>query len=210
MAAVGLLYVGAVLFMNGLLLLGKVNAKSAGVFNVFVGALQVIGPLYLIFTARGDPWLIFAASGIFLFGFTYLYVGIVNLFDIDPGGVGWYSLFVAIMALGYSAVNFIHFHDYLFGDIWLMWSFLWALFWVLLGLKWPISVYAGWVTLFEAWITATIPAFLILASSWNQLNTGPAAIVLAAIAVVAFIGFYVIARPAPRREQVRGTTTAAG
>src|SRR5437763_12567454 len=210
MAAVGLLYVGAVLFMNGLLLLGKVNAKSAGVFNVFVGALQIVGPLYLIFTARGDPWLIFAASGIFLFGFTYLYVGIVNLFDIDPGGVGWYSLFVAIMALGYSAVNFIHFRDYLFGDIWLMWSFLWALFWVLLGLKWPISVYAGWVTLFEAWFTAAVPAFLILASYWNQLDNGPAAIVLAAIAVVAFIGMYFIARPAPRREQVRGTTTAAG
>ena len=210
MAAVGLLYVGAVLFMNGLLLLGKVNPKSAGVFNVFVGALQIIGPLYLIFTARGDPWLIFGASGIFLFGFTYLYVGIVNLFDIDPGGVGWYSLFVAIMAVGYSLVNFFHFHDYLFGDIWLMWSFLWALFWILLGLKRPIGVYAGWVTLFEAWITATVPAFLILASYWNQLETGLAAIVLAAIAVVAFIGIYFIARPAPQREQVRGTTTAAG
>jgi len=210
MAAVGLLYVGAVLFMNGLLLLGKVNPKSAGVFNVFVGALQVIGPLYLIFTARGDPWLIFGASGIFLFGFTYLYVGIVNLFDIDPGGVGWYSLFVAIMAVGYSLVNFFHFHDYLFGDIWLMWSFLWALFWVLLGLKRPIGVYAGWVTLFEAWITAAIPAFLILASYWNQLETGLAAIVLAAIAVVTFIGIYFVARPAPHREQVRGTTTAAG
>jgi hypothetical protein len=210
MAAVGLLYVGAVLFVNALLLLGKVDAKSAGVFNLFVGSLQVIGPLYLIFTAHGDPWTIFGASGIFLFGFTYLYVGIVNLFDIDPGGVGWYSLFVAIMAVGYSLVNFFHFHDYLFGDIWLMWSFLWALFWILLGLKRPIGVYAGWVTLFEAWITATIPAFLILASYWNQLETGLAAIVLAAIAVVAFIGFYVIARPAPQREQVRGTTTAAG
>jgi hypothetical protein len=209
MAAVGLLYVGAVLFMNGLSL-GKVNGKSAGVFNVFVGGLQVIGPLYLVFTARGDPWLIFSASGIFLFGFTYLYVGIVNLFDIDPGGVGWYSLFVAIMAVGYSLVNYFHFHDYLFGDIWLMWSFLWALFWVLLGLKQPIGVYAGWVTVFEAWITAAIPAFLILASYWNQLETGLAAIILAAIAVVVFVGIYFIARPAPQREQVRGTTTAAG
>jgi hypothetical protein len=37
------------------------------------------------------------------------------------------------------------------------------------------------VTLVEAWITAVIPAFLILASYWNQLETGLAAIVLAAI-----------------------------
>jgi hypothetical protein len=80
----------------------------------------------------------------------------------------------------------------------------------LLGLKRPISVYTGWVTLFEAWITAAVPAFLILASYWNQLETGLAAVVLAAIAVAAFVGLYAIARPAPQREQVRGTTTAAG
>jgi hypothetical protein len=44
------------------------------------------------------------------------------------------------------------------------------------------------VTLFEAWITAAIPAFLILASYWNQLETRRAAIGLAVIALVAFIG----------------------
>ncbi len=37
MSNVGLLFVGAVLFMNGLLLLGRVDPKSAAVFNLFVG-----------------------------------------------------------------------------------------------------------------------------------------------------------------------------
>lgn len=40
MSSVGLMFVGAVLFVNGLLLLGKTDAKSAGTFNLFVGALQ--------------------------------------------------------------------------------------------------------------------------------------------------------------------------
>ena len=73
MGNVGLLFVGAVLFMNGLLLLGKVDARSGAVFNLFVGALQVLTPTYLIFTANNDSMKILAASGIFLFGFTYLY-----------------------------------------------------------------------------------------------------------------------------------------
>ncbi|MGH3328233.1 MAG: AmiS/UreI family transporter, partial [Streptomycetales bacterium] len=34
MGAVGLLYVGAVLFLNGVMLLGKVDMKAAAVFNL--------------------------------------------------------------------------------------------------------------------------------------------------------------------------------
>lgn len=55
MGNVGLLFVGAVLFINGMLLLGKVDAKAAAVFNLFVGALQVLTPTYLIFVAAGEP-----------------------------------------------------------------------------------------------------------------------------------------------------------
>ncbi len=32
--------------------------------------------------------------GLYLFEFTYLYVGIVNLADLEPEGLGWFSLFV--------------------------------------------------------------------------------------------------------------------
>jgi hypothetical protein len=79
--------VGAVLFVNGLMLLGQIDAKGAGVFNLFVGGLQVLTPIYLIFTPH-DAWAVFSASGISLFGFTYLYVGIANLRGIDATGVG--------------------------------------------------------------------------------------------------------------------------
>lgn len=193
MGNVGLLYVGAVLFLNGLMLLGKVDARAAGVFNLFVGVLQVITPTYLIFTAGGDPDTILAASGIYLFGFTYLYVGIGLLANLDTTGVGYFSLFVSIMALGYSFVNFRRFDDPPFGVIWLYWSFLWALFFVLLGLKRPISAYTGWVTVIQAWVTAAIPAFLILGGYWS--TSGALAIGLAVLAVVAFAALVPLTRP---------------
>ena len=135
MGNVGLLFVGAVLFINGLLLLGKVDARAAAVFNLFVGALQVLTPTYLIFTAGGDPDKILAASGIYLFGFTYLYVGIACSGGSTPPAS-------AITRCSWrsppwdtrSSISGC-FKDYPFGVIWLYWAFLWFLFFLLLGLK---------------------------------------------------------------------------
>ncbi|MDA3630285.1 AmiS/UreI family transporter [Saccharopolyspora oryzae] len=185
MAYVGLLYVGAVLFLNGVMLLGKADPKSIGVFNIFVGALQVITPTVLIATALADPVTILSASGIYLFGFTYLYVGIGLLGDFDSSGVGWFSLFVAIMALGYSYANFQLLGDSPFGVIWLYWSFLWLLFFLLLGLKREkLTRYTGWVAAIEGWVTAAIPSFLILTGNWR--NPSATALTLAVFGVVVF------------------------
>ncbi|MEJ3750371.1 AmiS/UreI family transporter [Actinomycetes bacterium KLBMP 9797] len=171
MGATGLLYVGAVLFLNGVMILGKVDPKAAAVFNLFVGALQVVTPTYLIFTAGGDTDAILNASGIYLFGFTYLYVGITLLAGLDSTGVGWFSLFVAAAAVGYSFVNFRILNDTPFGVIWLYWAFLWFLFFLLLGLKLDgLNAYTGWVTAIEGIVTAAIPAFLILSGYWLDWN----------------------------------------
>lgn len=165
MAAVGLLYVGGVLFVNAIMLLGKAEPRSVGIFNLFVGALQVAVPFYIIATAS-DPDVILNASGIFLFGFTYLYVGITNLWGFDTSGLGWYCLWVAIIAIVYSLLNFFYFGDPIFGIIWLAWSFLWALFFILLALKREISRFTGWVTMVVAWTTCVIPAYLLMTGTF--------------------------------------------
>jgi hypothetical protein len=214
MGLVGLLYVGAVLFINGLLLLGAVEARSAAPINLFVGALQVITPTFLIFTANNDPMLILNASGLYLFGFTYLYVGINLLAGLDTTGVGWFSLFVAVAAIGYAWANWQLFRDLPFAVIWLMWGFLWFLFFVVLGLKREAYTrYTGWVTIIEAWVTAAIPAFLLLTDLWRE----PAltAIALAVVAVVGFGALYAYMQPrAPRAptptEPTPTARTAAG
>lgn len=59
-------------------------------------------------------------------------------------------------------MNFFYFGDPVFGVIWLMWSFLWTLFFVLLALKREIGRFTGWVTMVEAWIKCVIPAYLLL------------------------------------------------
>jgi hypothetical protein len=194
MGLVGLLYVGAVLFINGLMLLGAVEAKSAAPINLFVGALQVITPTYLIFTANNDPALILNASGLYLFGFTYLYVGINLLAGLDPTGVGWFSLFVAVVAVGYSWANWQILGDLPFAVIWLYWAFLWSLFFLVLGLKREeLTRYTGWVTVIEAWVTAAIPAYLLLTDLWR--DPGLTAIALAAVGVVVFGALYVRMHP---------------
>src|SRR5262249_34849485 len=128
MATVGLFYVGVVLFINGLMLLGLVDTKAAAPLNLFVGAMQVITPTYLIFTASGPPDLVATtvlnASGLYLFGFTYLYVGIGLLAGLDTTGVGYFSLFVAIVAVGYAWANYVLLGNATFGVIWLYWGFL--------------------------------------------------------------------------------------
>lgn len=201
MASVGLFYVGAVLFINGLLLLGFVEAKAAAVLNLFVGTLQVVTPTYLIFTANGDTSTILQASGLYLFGFTYLYVGIGLLAGLDTTGVGWFSLFVAIFAVGFSALNFTQLANQPFGVIWLYWAVLWALFFVVLGLKREqLTRYTGWVTLIEGWVTAAIPGFLLLAGLWQ--NRALTAIVLAVVGVVMVLALLPTLRGAGPRAAV--------
>jgi len=106
MGNVGLLYVGAVLFINGAMLLGWVKGTSAAPMNLFVGLLQVVTPTYLVFTAGGDTDQILGASGLYLFGFTYLYVACNLFFDLDGTGLGWFSGFVAVCAVVYAYLSF--------------------------------------------------------------------------------------------------------
>ena len=193
MAAVGLFYVGAVLFVNGLMLLGKVDPRAAAFLNLFVGVLQVVVPTVLLVQADGDPDRVLAAAGLYLFGFTYLYVGLNLLTGADSTGVGWFSLFVAISALGFSALSFSKQDDAPFGVIWLYWSFLWLLFFLLLGLKrTELTTYTGYVTVFQAWVTAAVPGFLLFAGYWETSTT--TAVVLAVLGLVMAVGLWPLAR----------------
>jgi hypothetical protein len=213
MATVGLLYVGAVLFINGLLLIGVVDGRAAAPINLFVGALQVITPTYLIFASGGAPAVVLAASGLYLFGFTYLYVGIGLLAGLDTTGVGWFSLFVAIAALGFAYVNFQLLGDHTFAVIWLYWAFLWALFFVVLGLKHEsLTRYTGWVTIIESWVTATIPAFLLLTGHWPTNDMLALGLIIGG--VVVFGGLFLLehrrASRAPARTPQPSVPAATG
>ncbi|MFV0463668.1 MAG: AmiS/UreI family transporter [Nostocoides sp.] len=196
MSSVGLLYVGAVLFINGCGLLGLVRGTGTVPMNVFVGLLQAITPTWLIMSSGGDPDVIFGASGLFLFSFTYLYVAWNAIWGTDPTGVGYFSLFVAIAAVAYALVNIIKYQDYAFGVIWLLWAVLWALFFLLLGLgREHLTRVTGAVALVEGWTTAAIPAFLLLIGWWSGKSSG---VLAGAVAVVTVLGVAVVMAAAPK------------
>ena len=202
MSAVRLIFVGAVLFVNGLLLLGKIDAKGAATFNLFVGALQTAIPFYLIATAKTTDDILLA-SGIFLFGFTYLYVGIANLAGQAPVGLGWYSAWVAIMATAFGITNIVRFHDPTIGLLWLQWAVLWALFWLVLGLGITrLTPLTGWLTLILSFTTCTIPGYLLLLGEWGHVPTWLVLVVIAATAVVLLpVGLRSLRKPAATAGQ---------
>lgn len=199
MGNAGLLYVGAILFLNGLALMGLVKGTGATPLNWFVGILQVVTPTYLIFTANGNVDQIFGAAGLYLFGFTYLYVAMSNTWGFDATGLGYYSLFVAVIAVGYAIVNAVRYQDYAFFVIWLQWAFLWFLFFLLMGLgKTSITWFTGGVAAVQGWITGAIPAFLLLIGVWQGLPSVTLAIAEAVVFVIALI---VLGAKKPRTVQ---------
>lgn len=203
MGAVGLLYVGAVLFVNGLALVGLVRGTAMIPMNLFVGLLQVITPLYLIFSADGDQAVIVGASGLFLFGFTYLYVAMNNAFNLDGTGLGWFSLFVAIAAVVYSWWNFGGYGALstddaavgdLFGVLWASWAVLWFFFFLVLGLgKTQLTEFTGAWTAAQGIYTGLVPALVLL--NIPDALTSTFAVVIGAVSVVTFLAFFALFRP---------------
>ena len=72
-----LLYVGAVLCLNGLWLLGRIGDNEIAVIDIFVGGLTLLVSLYLAFGPESNPANIKAAALTLLFTFfTYIWVAI--------------------------------------------------------------------------------------------------------------------------------------
>jgi len=168
MGYVGLLLSGAALFLNSLVILGKAEMKSAGVFNLFVGALQIIIPFYLIMISDQSNWTVYSYAATFLFGLTYLYVGVTFIKGMDSSGLGWFCIWVAIIALFYIVVSFVQFHDVVNALTWFMWALLWYLFFVLNTQKKNINQYLGRIAFVQSWVTLTLPSLFYFMGVWGE------------------------------------------
>lgn len=185
MVSVGLLYVGAVLVINGLMLLNVVPGRAAAAMNLFVGGMQVILPTLVLLQSGGDQMIVFGASGLYLFGFTYLYVAWNELTGAGGEGLGWFSLFVAACAVAYGVLQFTWVNDPVFGVIWFSWAVLWFMFYLVLARgRADLGRRTGWFTLMSGIFTGAVPAFFLLTGAFT---TGPVeAIIVAVVAVIAF------------------------
>ena len=192
MSDIGLLYVGAVLIINGVMLLGVMTGRDAAPLNLFVGAMQVFTPTLMVVGAQGDDAVILAASGLYLFGFTYLWVGINALAGLPAHGLGWFSLFVAVAAIGFAGATWAQ-GGRVFVVIWILWAVLWMLFFLVLGLeKQGLTRFTGAVAVTEGIGTAAIPAWLSLTGGLRDSDT--LALVYAVAAVLVLPILYVLTR----------------
>lgn len=160
----GLLYVGAVLLINGLGSYGILkNTKEAAVMNFFTGILQFIMAIYSA-TVLGLPY---AAAQTLLFAFTYLWAGINGITgQTDQKGFGWYCLFVVAVAVPVAIQEIFFGGDVKLGIVWLSWAILWFMFWIQLGIeKTSIKKATTVFTLFNAVLTGVV-GFIMLNGWW--------------------------------------------
>jgi hypothetical protein len=160
-----LLYVGAVLFLNGLWLLGKIDDKEIVVINVASGLLTLFVALYLAFGPGANAGTIRAAGLTLLFTITYLWVAYNRFAQVDGRGLGWFSLFVAITVVPVAIQAFGSVKttvDLWLALCWAAWAVLWFMFFLLLALKKPILRITGIVTALEGILTGWLPGFLLL------------------------------------------------
>ena len=158
-----LLYVGAVLFVNGVWLLGLVENREIAILNVFTGLVGLIVAVFAV--AQGDLASVQLAAYVLLFAFTYLWVAYNQYARAEGTGLGWYCLFVAITAVPVAAITLAE-ADTVFltwlGINWAAWAVLWFMYFLLLALKKPITRLTAYVTSAQGVLTAWLPGFLLL------------------------------------------------
>ena len=161
MLGIVLLYVGIVLINNGISRLYNIDEKSAALMNIFTGALAVV--IDTVNVIQGEYYAV--GTGL-LFGFTYLFVGINGIFNLDKRPYAWYSLFVAINTIPCAYLSFTQDLDYRMGFIWILWGILWLTAFIEIILKKNLGRFVPYLAIFEGIITAWIPGFLMLVNKW--------------------------------------------
>ena len=160
-----LLYVGSVLFLNGIWLMGRIGDREIAIINIFVGGLTALVSAFLAFGPNADATSIKAAALTLLFTFTYLWVAYNRFHDVDGRGLGWYSLFVAITVVPVALdtlINASTLWGYWFGLCWAAWAVLWFMFFLLLAMQKPIAKVTGAVTSIQGILTGWLPGYLLL------------------------------------------------
>lgn len=160
-----LFYVGAVLCLNGLWLLGRIGDKEIAVIDTFVGSITLLVALYLAFGPGSDLGSIKAAALTLLFTFTYFWVALNRYNGADGRGLGWFCLFVAVTAVPVTIQTLqgaTTTWGYWFGLSWLAWGVLWFLFFILLVMQKPIAKFVGSLTVLEGIFTGWLPGYLLL------------------------------------------------
>ena len=164
-----LFWVGAVLCLNGIWLLGKIGDREIAVIDVFVGFVTLLVALYLAFGPGANAATIKAAALLLLFTFTYFWVAWNRWNGADGRGLGWFCLFVAITCVPVFLETLANAHsvwDVWLGISWASWGVLWFLFFLILALgRTNLTRVTGVLCSLQGVYTGWIPGYLLLSGT---------------------------------------------
>lgn len=181
MSSIALLFVGAVLLVNGLVFLSFLDPRSSIPINLFSGSILVLTAINLAWTAPDsldERATLYSASGFALFGFTYLGVVLGALLNANNRSLGVYCGWSAGIALILGCINVTTLADRSLGILWFSWALLFLVFALALlfsGTYWSSA--AGALAIYQSLSTATIPAVLLIHGTWSQIPVASIAIV---------------------------------
>ena len=159
--AVLVLY-GAVLFVNAFVLLGKVEAKSAGPVNIAIGIIGILIGLYTgIASLLGDASG-FVAALLIVFAVTFVLVGVMFMGGLDGRAVGYYCLWGAIICLMWAYGFYTVVGSMANGTFSIIWAILFAMFAGNLAFAKPWAKITAYSAIFTAFATLVIPGYLLL------------------------------------------------
>jgi len=160
-----LFYVGAVLFLNGLWLMGRIADREIVVINIVAALVSGAAVLHDAFGAGASAASIRNGALSLLFCTTYLWVAYNRLSGADGRGLGWFSLFVAVTTVPVCLRALVaagSATELWLAANWAVWGVLWFLYFLLLALGRPIQRQTAWVTLLAGIFTGWLPGFLLL------------------------------------------------
>ncbi|MGB0409951.1 MAG: AmiS/UreI family transporter [Pikeienuella sp.] len=165
LTGLALLFVGAVLFVNGIWLFGRIADREIVFINLFVGSITFLIAMVTALRVGAEIGTIKSAGLTLLFSGTYLWVATNRMFDFDGRGLGWFSLFIAVTVAPVAVQDLLAAETVLgmwLAISWGIWAGLWFMYFLLLTLGRPIQRATAWVTLLSGVITGWLPGILLL------------------------------------------------
>jgi hypothetical protein len=164
-----LLFVGAVLVLNGIWMTGRIDDREIVLINLVTATVTAA---VAVATAIGaaDMAAVRSAALTLLFTTTYLWVAYNRLTGADGRGLGWFSLFVSLTVLPVAAQAVMAAEGPMslwLGLNWAAWSGLWFMYFLLLALGRPLLRVTALATLASGVFTGWLPG-LVLLNGWGS------------------------------------------
>ncbi|PNY81235.1 AmiS/UreI family transporter [Deinococcus koreensis] len=163
MVPIALMLYAAVLFINALFLLGRLEGKDVGPMNLIAGVLGILAAFF-IFTSDPKGGATFAAVLVGTFAIVYLLVGAALVWGYSAATAGYYSIFGAIVCVLF-AFNVLA-ADGRLAAMSLSYGVLFVLFAAVLAFGKSLQQITGFYTLAVVFGALVLPSFMMLTGRW--------------------------------------------